>query len=178
MAGIGPDADGRVHRTRFELGLWFAARDALRVGRLFRPIGRRYADPAGFLMPAARWQADRLELAVTFGRPLDADERLAELSATSNMRRAACKTQSMRVTACASSATILSSPSPTRCRRAPPPCGCVLPGSLMPRVDITDVLAEVERWIGFTGQLTHAGGATPRLADLQQHLHAALPPAA
>ncbi|MDQ6778112.1 MAG: Tn3 family transposase [Actinomycetota bacterium] len=73
------DADGRVQRTSFELGLWFAARDALRAGRLFRPIGRRYADPAGFLMPTARWQADRLELAVTFGRPLDADERLREL---------------------------------------------------------------------------------------------------
>jgi hypothetical protein len=51
-----------------ELGLWFVARDALRAGRLFRPVGRRYADPAGFLMPDERWQADRRELAVTFGR--------------------------------------------------------------------------------------------------------------
>ena len=67
------DDDGRVQRTRYELGLWFVARDALRAGRLYRPIGRRYADPAGFLMPAERWQADRDELAVTFGRTLDAD---------------------------------------------------------------------------------------------------------
>ena len=37
------DDDGRVQRTRYELGLWFVARDALRAGRLYRPIGRRYA---------------------------------------------------------------------------------------------------------------------------------------
>jgi hypothetical protein len=75
------DEKGRVQRTRLELGLWFVARDALRAGRLFRPVGRRYADPAAFLMPDARWQADRHELAVTFGRTLDADQRLRELQA-------------------------------------------------------------------------------------------------
>ena len=45
---------------------------------------------------------------------------------------------------------------------------------LMPHIDIPDLLAEVEGWTGFTGQLTHAAGATPRIGDLQQHLHAAL----
>ena len=44
----------------------------------------------------------------------------------------------------------------------------------MPHIDIPDLLAEVEGWTGFTGQLTHAAGATPRIGDLQQHLHAAL----
>lgn len=29
------DDDGRVQRTRYELGLWFVARDALRAGRLY-----------------------------------------------------------------------------------------------------------------------------------------------
>ncbi len=81
MASLGLDEDGRVQRTRFELALWFVVRDALRAGRMFRPVGRRYADPAGFLMPAERWQADRHELAVTFGRTLDADQRLGELEA-------------------------------------------------------------------------------------------------
>jgi hypothetical protein len=47
--------------------LWFAIRDALRAGRLYRPTSRRYADPTSFLMPAERWDADRHELAVTFG---------------------------------------------------------------------------------------------------------------
>jgi hypothetical protein len=38
-----------MQRTRYELGLWYA----LRAGRLFRPIGRRYADSAAFLLPSA-----------------------------------------------------------------------------------------------------------------------------
>ena len=80
------DDDGRVQRTRYELGLWFVARDAVRAGRLYRPIGRRYADPANFLMPAERWRADRHELAVTFGRTLDGAERLRQLEA--DQRRA------------------------------------------------------------------------------------------
>src|SRR5450755_2935857 len=39
------------------------------------------ADPAGFLMPAGRWQTDRHELAITLGRTLNAEQRLAELQA-------------------------------------------------------------------------------------------------
>jgi hypothetical protein len=83
------DEDGRVQRTRYELGLWFVARDALRAGRLYRLVGRRYADPAGFLMPGERWQADRDELAVTFGRTLDPAERLRELEADQHRALAA-----------------------------------------------------------------------------------------
>lgn len=73
------DDHGRVQRTRYELGLWYAARDALRAGRVFRPVGRRYADPAAFLLPAERWARERDELAITFDRPLAADERLRQL---------------------------------------------------------------------------------------------------
>ncbi len=56
------DAQGHVHRVRLELVLWFLARDALRAGQLYRPIGRRYADPASFLMSQERWVADREEI--------------------------------------------------------------------------------------------------------------------
>ncbi len=169
------DADGRVQRTRFELGLWFAARDALRAGRLFRPIGRRYADPAGFLMPGARWRADRHELAVTFGRTLDAAERLAELErdqqqALRRLQDAVDAGNGVRLVGDRLELTqpdaLEDSPAAARLR------GWL--DRLMPHIDITDLLAEVERWTGFLGQLTHAGGATPRMGDLQQHLYAAL----
>ncbi len=45
---------------------------------------------------------------------------------------------------------------------------------LTPAIDIPDLLAEVEAWTGLAAELTHAAGATPRIADLRQHLHAAL----
>jgi TnpA family transposase len=169
------DHDGRVQRTRYELGLWFVARDALRAGRLHRPVGRRYADPAGFLMPAERWHADRDELAVTFDRTLDPNQRLGQLEADqqralTSLQAAVDAGDGVRLVA-------------GRLELSPPDALDESPAAvrlraeldrLTPRIDIPDLLAEVEQWTGFTGQLTHAAGATPRMADLQQHLHAAL----
>lgn len=83
--------DGRVQRTRMELGSWFVLRDALRAGWVFRPVGRRYADPADFLMPTGRWQADRSELAITFGRTLGPQTKRKQLRASHDPVRARSK---------------------------------------------------------------------------------------
>jgi hypothetical protein len=118
------DEHGRVQRTRYELGLWYAARDALRAGRVFRPIGRRSADPAAFLLPAERWQRERRELAVTFDRPLAADERLSQLEAE---QRAALRQLQAAVNGgdrCDWPAIASRSGRMTRCPRTPPLRGC------------------------------------------------------
>jgi TnpA family transposase len=44
----------------------------------------------------------------------------------------------------------------------------------IPHVDLTDLLLEVDQWIGFSRYLTHAGGGQPRTNDLLLHLHAAV----
>jgi hypothetical protein len=150
------DEKGRVQRTRLELGLWFVARDALRAGRLFRPVGRRYADPAAFLMPDARWQADRHELAVTFSRTLDADQRLRELEAE---QQQAMHSLQAAVDACNGVRLVAG-----RLELSPPDALQESPATvrlrahldrLTPHIDIPDLLAEVEGWTGFTGRLTH-----------------------
>jgi hypothetical protein len=169
------DDQGRVQRTRYELGLWYTLRDALRAGRLFRPIGCRYADPAAFLMPAERWQHERRELAVTFDRPLAADERLRQLEAEQQaalqqlqdavdagdgVRLAGDRLEVLPVDA------LPEDPAVARLQAAVE--------QLRPHVEITDVLADVDAWTGLSGQLTHAAGATPRVRRLGEHLHAAL----
>jgi len=73
------DEQGRVVRTRYEIALWLAARDALRARRLYRAGSHRYGDPAAWMMPKAQWAVERVELATVFDRPLDAQARLEQL---------------------------------------------------------------------------------------------------
>ena len=42
-------------RTRYEIAVWLAARDALRTRRLYRAGSHRYGDPAAWMMPKAQW---------------------------------------------------------------------------------------------------------------------------
>jgi len=44
----------------------------------------------------------------------------------------------------------------------------------LPRVDLADLLVEVDGWTGFTRHFEHAGGREPRTKDLLVHLHAAV----
>jgi TnpA family transposase len=169
------DTEGRVRRTRFDLALWFAARDALRAGRVYRPIGRRYADPAAFLMPAKRWRTEREELAVTFDRTLDVEHRLAQLRADQQQALGRLQTAVDAGDGVRLNGDRLELSPPGALDESPAAVGLRAElDRLTPRIDIPELLAEVEQWTGFTGQLAHAAGATPRIADLQQHLHAAL----
>ncbi|MCA1677465.1 MAG: Tn3 family transposase [Actinobacteria bacterium] len=166
--------DGRVRRVRYELGLWFAVRDALRAGRLYRPASRRYADPTSFLMPAPRWDADREELAITFGRPLNAGQRLAELEADQRaqlqrLQNAIDAGDGVRL----QGSRVVIDP----VTAAPSAAAERLTTELarrLPRLEVTELLLEVDAWTQFTAHLTHAGGATPRMSNLTEHLHAAL----
>ena len=111
--------NGRVRRTRLELGLWFVARDALRAGRLFRPIGRRYADPAGFLLPAARWQADRHELATHSAAHSTPSSASPSSRPISSRRSAIYSARSTPATGCDSSPVASSSHHRMRWMRTP-----------------------------------------------------------
>lgn len=44
----------------------------------------------------------------------------------------------------------------------------------LPRVELAQLLIEVDRWVGFTKHFTHAGGSRSRTPDLERHLYAAI----
>jgi hypothetical protein len=98
------DEHGRTVRTRYELALWLTARDALRARRLYRAGSHRYGDPAAWMMPPAQWQAERVELAAVFDRPLDGLERLEQLQREQSSSWAPCSTPTTRASTCSMTA--------------------------------------------------------------------------
>ena len=44
----------------------------------------------------------------------------------------------------------------------------------LPRVELADLLIEVDSWTDFTRHFEHAGGREPRTKDLRVHLHASI----
>ena len=44
----------------------------------------------------------------------------------------------------------------------------------LPKLDLPDLLIEVDRWTGFSRTFQHASGAKPRTRDLVTHLYAAI----
>ena len=170
------DEQGRVLRTRYELGLWFAVRDALRAGRLHRAASRKYLDPAAFLLPAREWARARDELSITFNRPLDATVRLADLEAEQTRlleqaQRAVDNGDGLRLDEHGR----LSSAAPRA--EGEDPAVAELKSQVLariPEIELADVLIEVDAWTGFTDELRHAGGATPRAGRLPERLYAAV----
>jgi TnpA family transposase len=167
------DHKGRPRRTRYELAVWFAVREALRAGRLHRPHSRRYADPAAFLLPREVWERDRAELALTFGRPLDGARRLVELEAEQRER-----VEALQAEIDAGGPVRLDGDrpvlTPIRAEPADPVTErlAARASGLLPRLELADLLVEVDRWTGYTAQLRHAthDSATAR----PEHLYAAI----
>jgi len=170
------DEDGRVQRTRYELGLWCAIRDALRDGRLFRTASRKYLNPAAFLLPDREWARAREELAITFGRPLDPAQRLHDLEVEQTrlieqVQLAVDQGDRVRLD---DQDRLISSPP-----RAEPedPAVAELKAAVVaqiPEIELADLLIEVDQWTAFSEELRHAAGATPRAGRLHERLYAAV----
>ncbi len=167
--------DGRLDRRYYELCVLWELRGALRAGDVWLEGSRRYADPATYLIPRAQWPALRPEACRLLQAPEDGAERLrqrqAELEALLARLDGGFPTnESVRLVG--GHLTI----SPVR--GEDPPAGAErLKAQLaarLPRLELADLLVEVDRWTGFSRDLEHAGGAEPRTKDLLTHLHAAV----
>lgn len=170
------DEQGRVLRTRYEIGLWSAVRDALRAGRLHRADSRKYLDPAAFLLPAPQWARAREELAITFDRPLDPAERLSHLEREQSklleqVQAAVDAGQGVRL----DERGRLTS-APARPETEDPAIAKLKAEVLarIPEIELADLLIEVDAWTSFTDELRHVAGATPRAGQLPERLYAAV----
>ncbi len=169
------DDHGRIDRRYYEMCVLWELRGALRSGDVWLEGSRRYADPESYLIPREHWSEARPEACRLMGAPLDGRERLGRLRDQLESR--------LR-----SLADMLPGSDGVRVERGelvvPPIRGEELPASSvklqelvterLPRIDLTDLLIEVDGWIGFSRHFVHAGGGEPRSKDLPAHLYAAI----
>ncbi|MGF1599603.1 MAG: Tn3 family transposase [Acidimicrobiales bacterium] len=169
------DDEGRIDRHSWEVCLLLELRGALRGANVWVEHSRRYRNPADYLIPTDRWERLRPEFPEATGIPLEPRPRLAQLGDEVNRQLAELDT----VIGDAETVRIedgrLVVPS-LEAQEADPTVDEARQriNSLLPEVDLVDVLVEVDHWCGFLDQLRHADHATPRTEDHRQRLLAAL----
>jgi hypothetical protein len=169
------DGRGRIDRRYYELCALWELRAALRAGDVWIEGSRRYADPATYLIPRERWPRLRAEACRLIGAPEDGTGRLAERQAElagllARLDGGLPRNDHLRLVG--EELTI------SRIRAEELPEGTErlrgLVAERLPRVELADLLAEVDAWTGFSRCFEHAGGAEPRTEELLVHLHAAV----
>ncbi len=168
-------ADGKHHRRYWELCLLSELRAALRAGDVWVVGSRRYANPETYLIPPDRWPALRDEVVTLVGVPRAGEDRLAacEAELTAGLRLLAPVLNQGNGVRIADGALVV-----RRLSAEDVPADAVQLGQRvadrLPRVDLADLLIEVDHWTGFSRHFTHAGGSTARTPELGVHLYAAL----
>ncbi len=168
-------ATGAISRRYYEMCVLWHLREALRAGNIWVEGSRRYADPESYLMPPAEWRRRRTEVCALLGAPRDGTERLAAHRRTLQERgvhlaAALIQQESVRLEAGRLVVTPLAADEV-------PPRRRLLEAQVaarLPRLELADLLVEVDGWTHFSDHLVHAAGTEPRTPTVQVHLYAVL----
>lgn len=165
-------ADGRVNRRWYELCVLSELRDALRSGQIWVEHSRRYTNLETYLIPKVRWFELRDAFCELVNTPKDGKRRLQlrekQLErAFEQFNQQAETDPNLRVEKGRLVLTPLegesgNSPLAIEIRR------------LMPRLQLAELLHEVDTWTNFSQHFIHAGENVPRAPDLNRHLYAVL----
>lgn len=167
--------EGQPERHGYELCALTQLRERLRAGDLYVPISRRYGSPETYLMNKDKWNAHRQEVCQQLGLTEDGCTRLKQ-------REAELKRLLPRLDQ------LLDRNEGIRIEDGE----LIVPGlegderpqrvldldnrlsTMLPQIELTDLLIEVDQWTGFSKHLTHSGGSSSRIPDLQTLLYAAI----
>jgi hypothetical protein len=150
------DAQDRIDRRYYELSALWELRAALCAGDVWLNRGRRYADPETYLIPRDRWPELRPEALRLTGLPEAGSERLAQRAAELNgvldrLDRGLPSNDQLRLVG--DDLTI----SPVRGEDLPESAEQLQEqvAERLPKLELADLLIEVDAWTGFTRRSQH-----------------------
>jgi TnpA family transposase len=170
------DADGSISRRYYELCTLWHLRSALRAGNIWVAHSRRYANPDTYLIPPAEWPRWRPEVIRQTETPSDGATRLAKREAELERTMAeverllARKDSAVRV----EKDQIVLSPLEADPRPASAKALADRITERLPRVELSELLIEVDTWTHFSQQFCHAADAETPRATLLPSLYASL----
>ncbi len=170
---------GWIDRRAYTFCVLEQLREALRRRDVFVAPSERWGDPRAKLLHGVAWEVARPRVCRTLGRAPDPQVELAALGAQLDAayRRTAANlptNTAVRVERVAGRDTLVLTP----LDKLPEPPSLVtlreLVATRLPRVDLPEVLLEVQGWTGFAAAFTHLSEGNARVAELTTSLCAAL----
>jgi TnpA family transposase len=154
---------GDISRRYYELCTLWQLRNALRAGNVWVAHSRRYADPATYLIPLTEWPQLRPEVVRQTGTPSEGLHRLQEREA----ELVTCLAQIDRLLARKDSDVriednrLVLTPLEGEGRPASAEALADELATRLPRVDLSELLIEVDTWTHFSAHLVHATNGDP-----------------
>jgi TnpA family transposase len=170
------EAGGALSRRYYELCTLWQLRSALRAGDIWVAHSRRYADPATYLIPTTAWPHRRAEVLRQTGTPGEAEQRLQEREAeldrwlAETHRLLARKDSDLRV----EDKRLVLTPVEAEARPASAEALAEQITARLPRVDLSDLLIEVDTWTHFSTHLVHGANGEPLRPASLPYLYASL----
>ena len=164
--------DGGVDRRWYELCVMAQLRDALRSGRIWVEHSRRYANLETYLIPPSQWTALRPVFLDLVPIATDGEQRLIQLQAEleAAFQRLDAQLANDAAVRIADGKLTLT---PFQGEADEPSLSQQIQ-ALLPRLQLAELLHEVDTWTLFSQLFNHGGGHTPRVDQLDRHLYAVL----
>jgi Domain of unknown function (DUF4158)/Tn3 transposase DDE domain len=170
------EVGGALSRRYYELCTLWSLRSALRAGDIWVAHSRRYADPASYLIPTTEWPQRRPEVLRQTGTPGEGEPRLQEREAELGHwlaqvhRRLARQDSDLRV----EDQRLVLMPSEAEARPASAVALAEQITARLPRVDLSDLLIEVDTWTHFSAHFLHAANSERLRPAFLPYLYAGL----
>lgn len=173
------DAEGRIQRAGYSLCLLERLQDSLRRRDLWLENSERWGDPRQKLLQGKEWQAQRVAVCRALGHPTDGRTAAKQLAnqLDETWKAVSARFDSNEAVSMSHEGKYPSLTIGSLERLDEPPALTQLSSrvkQLLPPVDLTELLLEIDARTGFTREFTHVSESEARAKDLHISLCAVL----